>query len=459
MYNEQVEKELKKLLSEPKHDFNLENVSRLTNVLQLMDEYNPKQDRMIATTFRHSYRVAEIAAELGKRMGLDEKSQIELVCAGLLHDIGKTVVPKEILYKPGRLTDEEYKKMSLHDKASAGILNKYFKNVPAEVMQAVKHHHSGNVDNELGRKVSERAEQFIGIMRASDQFEALESNDRTYNKAPRTVQESYATLKENAKIKNKKISPEYLGAMGKLAVEVDRDGRFDEYGNVALNTMPSSIKESLIAEAAKANYTPDIILDSKEKISYTENSHNEKIEHIQNRGRDGIRDKKEADKKGVYMAGSFRIHGPNHIAKEELSQFNTNIYQFCAIERAVKDIAENKSYSDGKRMSLELHFPLTSNLDITVVAKDGDYDIGVYDSAKEEYRRDISNIEYEPILVKEEKVLNKINSEKNYALNIEKNTKCAPVYNEERYHRLHDIKDNKIRNMPYKKEYDNLFSR
>ena len=33
-------------------------------------------------------------------------------------------------------------------------------------------------------------------------------------------------------------------------------------------------------------------------------------------------------------------------------------------------------------MSLELHSPLTSNLDITVVAKDGDYDIGVYDSVK-----------------------------------------------------------------------------
>jgi diguanylate cyclase (GGDEF)-like protein/putative nucleotidyltransferase with HDIG domain len=55
----------------------------------------------------HSHNVAELAARLGHRLGLDH-DQVELVrVAGNLHDIGKLFVPEELLHKPGPLSPAE----------------------------------------------------------------------------------------------------------------------------------------------------------------------------------------------------------------------------------------------------------------------------------------------------------------------------------------------------------------
>ena len=44
---------------------------------------------------------------LAKQQGLSQKQIYEIGVAGLLHDIGKTKIPLEILNKPGKLTDED----------------------------------------------------------------------------------------------------------------------------------------------------------------------------------------------------------------------------------------------------------------------------------------------------------------------------------------------------------------
>ena len=51
---------------------------------------------------------------LGKRIGLSRISLSHLAICGLVHDLGKLGIPKEVLNKPGKLTDEEFKEIQTH---------------------------------------------------------------------------------------------------------------------------------------------------------------------------------------------------------------------------------------------------------------------------------------------------------------------------------------------------------
>lgn len=72
--------------------------------LKMSDEY----------TFKHSVDVATISMILAKQQGMSKKEIYEIGVAGLLHDIGKTKVPLEILNKPGRLDYNEFEIMKQH---------------------------------------------------------------------------------------------------------------------------------------------------------------------------------------------------------------------------------------------------------------------------------------------------------------------------------------------------------
>ncbi|WP_349408434.1 HD-GYP domain-containing protein [Pseudalkalibacillus sp. SCS-8] len=74
------------------------------------------------TTFRHSLNVGLIAGLIGKILKLPSDQVFLLGKMGLLHDIGKMKIPNEILKKPGRLTDGEYKTIKLHTKYGFEIL-------------------------------------------------------------------------------------------------------------------------------------------------------------------------------------------------------------------------------------------------------------------------------------------------------------------------------------------------
>ncbi|WCN38360.1 HD-GYP domain-containing protein [Aneurinibacillus uraniidurans] len=64
--------------------------------------------------YAHSLNVAIYAAALALHLGYPDKDIVELGMGALLHDIGKLRVPGEVLYKPGRLTDDEFIEMKKH---------------------------------------------------------------------------------------------------------------------------------------------------------------------------------------------------------------------------------------------------------------------------------------------------------------------------------------------------------
>ncbi|MCR4287575.1 MAG: HD domain-containing protein [Deltaproteobacteria bacterium] len=73
-------------------------------------------------TMGHSARVTNYAVTIADEMGMDKKTLEDLRIAGLLHDIGKIGTYDEILNKPGKLTDDEYKIMKEHPAKGAEML-------------------------------------------------------------------------------------------------------------------------------------------------------------------------------------------------------------------------------------------------------------------------------------------------------------------------------------------------
>ena len=79
-------------------------VMLLADVVEFDDRY----------TADHSRSVVELAQGVADEMGVDPSGRQELEFAALLHDVGKIAIPKEMLNKPAKLTDDEWALMKTH---------------------------------------------------------------------------------------------------------------------------------------------------------------------------------------------------------------------------------------------------------------------------------------------------------------------------------------------------------
>ena len=91
-------------------------------------------------TYCHSVNVAMLSFLLGRQVNLDEDTMSALVEAALLHDIGKTRVPLEIVKKPGALTKRERKLIEAHTVFGAQILTEVDGLRPLTPTVALEHH-------------------------------------------------------------------------------------------------------------------------------------------------------------------------------------------------------------------------------------------------------------------------------------------------------------------------------
>ena len=146
----------------------------------------------------HSLRVALLSKQVAAYFALDEN---QMYIAGLLHDIGKTKVPKEILYKKDKLTELEFNKIKKHVEYGVELLQPY---VSSDILEIIEQHHedSSGPGYPKGIKIRNLESQ---ILRACDIFDAVTSN-RSYRQK---INESEAI----AILKNNNIAVEIIEAI------------------------------------------------------------------------------------------------------------------------------------------------------------------------------------------------------------------------------------------------------
>lgn len=169
--------------------------------------------------YAHSVCVSGYAIKIARYMGLKDSDMDITATAALLHDIGKTKIPKNILDKPGSLTASEYQRMKQHTEYGYKLLRKL--GYLDTICEAVRDHH-GRYD---GSGYGERKETGIAarIICAADSYDAMK-HSRPY-KAGKTEEAIYRDIADNS---GRQFEPEVcLAALAVLFSESQKSLKAD----------------------------------------------------------------------------------------------------------------------------------------------------------------------------------------------------------------------------------------
>lgn len=133
-------------------------------------------------TYQHSVNVAVLSLVLGIKMGFNKMDLIDLCVGALLHDMGKTFVPKEILNKPAALDRDELAIIQSHPLKGFNYL-KYVPSISlASRLIVLRHHEKVDGNGYPYGKSSDEIDVFSKIVSIADVYDALTSS-RPYRKA------------------------------------------------------------------------------------------------------------------------------------------------------------------------------------------------------------------------------------------------------------------------------------
>ncbi len=147
-------------------------------------------------TFNHSVNVAIYSLAMGRRLGFSRNVLSELGITAMLHDIGKSKIPLEILNKPAGLNDEEWGLMKKHPLMGVEIvLNlKQLGEVNPRMVIGIFDHHLKNDLSGYPRLFRKKEVSLFGrIIQIADAYDAM-TTPRIYKKVPYTPEQALAIM-------------------------------------------------------------------------------------------------------------------------------------------------------------------------------------------------------------------------------------------------------------------------
>ncbi len=176
-------------------------------------------------TFQHSKRVAAYARLLGERFGLVDSDLERLELGALLHDIGKIGIPRNVLLKPGPLSDEEWTVMKAHPVIGQRLMAR-FPELTREADVVGAHHERFDGGGYPAGLNGEQIPLFARLFSIVDAYDALTS-DRPY----RSARGAEAAKAEIARSSGDQFDPELVEAFLALP-EGDLDSIRERYPDV-----------------------------------------------------------------------------------------------------------------------------------------------------------------------------------------------------------------------------------
>jgi putative nucleotidyltransferase with HDIG domain len=133
-------------------------------------------------TAEHCLNVAILAMGLAHSLGWKQHEIREAGLAGMLHDVGKTLVPERILNKPSSLTDAEFEVMKRHTTKGFEIISRDAGLTEAVKNAALHHHERPDGQGYPKRLVQHQIKDMAALISVVDAYDAITSN-RCYQKA------------------------------------------------------------------------------------------------------------------------------------------------------------------------------------------------------------------------------------------------------------------------------------
>ena len=124
-------------------------------------------------TFNHCVNVGVLSMAIGASLGLDAVTVRDLGIAGQMHDIGKTMIPKDILNKPGKLSSAEFDEMKRHPELGSKIIREMAGLAPHISSVVLGHHLHYNRSGypEWASKLP--FNQMVDIIAIADTYDAI----------------------------------------------------------------------------------------------------------------------------------------------------------------------------------------------------------------------------------------------------------------------------------------------
>lgn len=183
------------------------------NIISIIDELIANKDMMVNMidlkcfdiyTYAHSVNVAILSLVLGISMGFDRDTLVKLGLSAILHDIGKVFIPKEIINKPGLLTESEYEQIKTHSVIGHEYARDKFM-IPTRSYIGIRDHHerwdgSGYPSGKKDYRIS----MFGRVIAVADVYDALTS-ERPYRAAVSPSEAMEHILGNNATMFDPKI--------------------------------------------------------------------------------------------------------------------------------------------------------------------------------------------------------------------------------------------------------------
>ena len=147
-------------------------------------------------TFNHSVNVSIYSLTIGRRLGLSKKALTELGLTALLHDIGKSKIPKEILNKPGPFNDGEWGLMKQHPLMGVEIsLNlKELGEINPRIVIGIFDHHLRKDFTGYPKLFQKKEVSLFGrIIQIADAYDAM-TTAKNYRKGPYTPEQALAIM-------------------------------------------------------------------------------------------------------------------------------------------------------------------------------------------------------------------------------------------------------------------------
>lgn len=129
-----------------------------------------------AYTYMHSVAVCALMIALARRLKLDEAQVRDAAIGGLMHDLGKAMMPLEVLNKPGKLTDDEFTIMKSHPKAGWTLLKEGGEANEATLDIALHHHEKFDGNGYPDRIKGEEISLLSRMGAVCDVYDAVTSN-------------------------------------------------------------------------------------------------------------------------------------------------------------------------------------------------------------------------------------------------------------------------------------------
>ena len=138
-------------------------------------------------TYTHSINVGLLCMSFALKMEMPADEVHELGLGGMLHDVGKSKIPREIINKKGALTQEEFELIKIHTENGEDVMNELGCYGEKVIQMVGQHHEKYNGSGYHRGLAGEDISLFARICKLTDVYDALTTR-RSYKKSLKTLQ-------------------------------------------------------------------------------------------------------------------------------------------------------------------------------------------------------------------------------------------------------------------------------